>query len=394
VSRRFAQILALSGIALSSLPQRRASAAVIILGVAGVVALLTSVMAVSLSLVRAISGTGQPDRAIVIQRGSSSETGSFLDLDSAEKIQSFAGIRRAPNGQPSSSAEILTRIRRVESDTGRAGDVVVRGVSPNVLALRPEMSIVQGRMLHPAVFEMIVGQSATTRFRGLQLHQHVRFRNTDWLIVGVFTSGGDAHEMEVMTDSNTLLSVTYGNGVNSVSVRLQDPSVFEAFQNAISRDPSLVVTAYRESDYYRQQSEPLHKAWSFVAYVASGIMALGAMFAAANTMYSAISSRTKEIGTLRAIGFGPGAVFASVLIESLFLALLGALVGVAIVYLVVGGATFSTRFGAQHVAARVDINLALVLVGIAWACSISVIGGLFPAMSAARQPIVQALGDP
>jgi putative ABC transport system permease protein len=245
--------------------------------------------------------------------------------------------------------------------------------------------------MRPGFYELMIGRKVGERFTKLNLGDHVKFRDAEWTIVGVFSSNADLHETEILTDCEMLLSATHRNAVNSVAVLLKRPDSFAAFRAAIAADVSLPVKVYRESDYYKLQSEPLKDAWSFVAYVVSAIMALGAMFGAANTMYSAVSARTVELATLRALGFGSGAIVISVLIEATLFAILGALLGAAIVWAAFSGHTFSARLGNGHVATQLSLDALLVLLGVGWGCAISVLGALIPAIQVVRQPIAEAI---
>jgi putative ABC transport system permease protein len=389
--RALKQVLALCFVALKTVPQRWGPSLVVILGVAGVVAVLLSVLAISESLVRTIDGSGRADRAIVLRNSATSENISFIDRESATKISSAPGIRKDSDGRPIVSAEVLSNTRVMRKSDGKRAEVVLRGVSPVALALRPEIKLTAGRMMRPGFYELIVGQAAVAQFRGLQLNDRLVFRGARWVVVGTFESGGDARETELLADAEMLSTAIQRNGFNSISVLLDSPQAIRPFRDALTTDPSLVVKVYRESDYYKMQSEPLRSSWSFVAYVASSIMALGAMFGAANTMYSAVSARSTEIATLRAIGFKPTAVMMSIVVEAVALALLGALLGTAIVWLLFSGGTFSARLGAGAVVSKLSLDFALVGLGIGWACAISVVGGAIPAIRAVRQPIAAAL---
>ncbi|MBX5460807.1 MAG: ABC transporter permease [Steroidobacteraceae bacterium] len=386
------QVCVLSAVSLRTIPQRPGPSLVIVIGVAGVVAVLLSVLSISSSLVRTIAGSGRADRAIVMQRNAVSENTSMMERSAADRIQFAPGIRRTDDGQPIVSTEALTPLRVVDA-SGRRGNVMVRGVSQTVFALRPEMKLVAGRAMRPGFYELVVGRKALAQFKGLKLNDRVAFRGAEWTIVGVFSSAGDAHEMELLADVDMVLSAMQRNVVNSISVLLESEGAYEAFRDSLTTEPSLVVKISRESEYYRLQSEPLQRSWSFVAYVVSGIMALGAMFGAANTMYSAVSARRMEIATLRAVGFGPNAVLVSVILEAMLLAVAGALLGAAIVWMLLSGHTFSTRMGSGRVMAQLSLGADLVALGVAWACMISILGALAPAVRAARQPIADALRE-
>ncbi|MEJ0040222.1 MAG: ABC transporter permease [Gammaproteobacteria bacterium] len=385
------QIHALCSVSFRSIPERWASSLVIVLGVAGVVAVLLSVLSISGSLERTIAGSGRMDRAIVLQRSAVSENGSILERDAATRIQSAVGIRKTTDGRPIISTEALAPLRVLRYSDGRRDNVMVRGVSPTVFELRPEMKVLAGRPVRPGFHEVMVGRRAVEHFRGLRLGDRVKFRNAEWAVVGVFGSEGDTYEMEVLTDVEMLLSAGQRYVLNSISVLLESPESYGAFRDMLTSDPALVIKVSRESEYYQLQSEPLRSTWSFLAYVVSSVMALGAMFGAANTMYSAVSARRAEIATLRAVGFGPNAVLVSVLLEAMALAIAGALLGAAIVWLMFNGQTFSTRLGSGSVVTRLSLDARLVLLGIAWACGISILGALAPAARVSNQSVAEAL---
>lgn len=386
------QILALTGMNLRSVPQRLGTSCVIVVGIAGVVGVLLSLLAMVVGLRQTVAGTGRPDRAIVIREGSGSEIMSSLEREAARTIMDAPGVRRSPDGKPIASAETLTLVELPKkTGTGRM-NAVLRGIGPAAFALRPEMKLVEGRLFRPAVHELIVGRQAQARFEGLKLGQRVNIPGGDWRVVGVFESAGDRHESELVTDSETMLSAFRRNYFSPVIVQLESPAALERFSSALTTDPTLVVDVERESDYYAEQSRAVSRVLSVIAYVIGGIMAIGAIFAALNAMYAAVSSRSVEIATLRAVGFRAGAVVASVLAEALLLALLGAAVGSAAAWLLFDDNIVSTNFGGiGQLAFPLTVNPAMIAVGVVWACVIGAVGGLFAAIRAARLPVAETL---
>jgi putative ABC transport system permease protein len=389
--RSLKQVLALSAVSFQHIPQRAGSYLVIVLGVAGVVAVLLSVLAISGSLVRTIAGSGRDDRAIVLQQSAVSENGSIIERGIAARIQSAPGIRKLADGHPIVSTEAIAPMFVREASAARRASVIIRGASSTVFELRPEVKLISGRAMRPGFYELIVGKKASEHFKGLKMNKHVKFRNVDWMIVGVFTSDGDAHEMEMMTDIEMLMSATQRNALSSISVQLESVESYREFKNALASDISLTVKPARESEYYRLQSEPLRDTWSFVAYVVSGIMALGATVGAANTMYSAVSARSVEFATFRAVGFAPNAVLISLVVEATIFAVAGALFGVAVVWILLSGHTFSASAGASRVATQLSLTPQLVMLGVGWGCAISILGALIPAIRELRRPIAAAL---
>jgi putative ABC transport system permease protein len=249
-------------------------------------------------------------------------------------------------------------------------------------------------MFKPAVTEVIVGKSAHAQFKGLNIGDVVTSRGANWKVVGIFDTGGDSHESSLMTDAETLISVDQRGAFQSVTAQLESAGAFQTFKDSLSANPSLSVEVVREREYYQQQSKTMSTIIKVIAYVVGGIMAVGAVFAALNTMYSAVSARLMEIATLRALGFGATAMVMSVLAEALVLALIGGAIGALIAWVFFNGNTVSTLGGAGGLGQLVfelSVSPQLMILGIVWACFIGVLGGLFPAMRAARLPVAVAL---
>jgi putative ABC transport system permease protein len=390
----FRQIGAVTAMNFKSLPHRVGTSIVIVIGIAGVVAVLVSVLAMSTGMLETMENSGRDDRAIVLRNGSASEMGSALGRDAARLVEDVAGVKRDGQGKPIASPEALRLVNLFRKEDGAEVNVTMRGVGPQLPALRPELKIVEGRMFRPAVTEIIVGKAAHAEFKGLNVGDQIRTRGATWSVVGVFTTGGDAHESGLLTDAETLLSAEQRGGFQSVTVLLESPAAFQKFKDALTSNPALAVDVSREREYYRRQSETIGQVIYVIAYVVGGIMAIGAIFSALNTMYSAVSARLREIATLRAIGFGPTAMVMSVLAEALLLAFLGGTIGAAIAWLFFNGHQVSTSAGgnaAGHLIFELSVTPALIATGIVWAITIGLIGGLFPAVRAARLPVATAL---
>jgi putative ABC transport system permease protein len=390
----FRQIGAVTAMNFKSLPHRVGTSVVIVIGIAGVVAVLVSVLAMSTGMLQTMENSGRDDRAIVLRNGSASEMGSALGRDAARLVEDAPGIKRDSNGKTITSAEALRLMNLFRKEDGAEVNVTLRGVGPQLQTLRPELKIIEGRMFRPAVTEVIVGKAAHAEFKGLNVGDQIKTRGATWTVVGVFTTGGDAHESGLMTDAETLLAAEQRGGFQSVTVLLESPAAFQKFKDALSSNPALAVDVSREREYYREQSETIGQVIYVIAYVVGGIMAIGAIFSALNTMYSAVSARLREIATLRAIGFGPTAMVMSVLAEALLLALIGGAAGAAIAWLFFNGHQVSTSAGgnaAGHLIFELSVTPALIATGIVWACTIGLIGGLFPAVRAARLPVATAL---
>jgi putative ABC transport system permease protein len=388
------QIVAVTAMNFRSLPQRAGTSVVIVIGIAGVVAVLISVLAMSTGMIKTLQNAGRDDRAIVLRNGSASEAGSALPRDAARLIEDAPGIRRGADGKPIVSAESLRLLSMYKKADGAEVNVAIRGVGPKILELRPELKLIAGRMFNPAVNEIIVGKSANAQFRGLEIGDVVKTRGANWTVVGVYSTGGDAHESAIMADAETMISADRRGGFQSLTVQLESPAAFRAFKDSLSSNPALAVDVSREREYYERQSETISKVIRIIAYVVGGIMAVGAVFSALNTMYSAVSARLLEIATLRALGFGSTAMVMSVLAEALVLSLVGGTIGAVLAWLFFNNHTVSTSAGgpaAGQIVFDMSVNSILIVTGIVWACVIGLIGGLFPAVRAARLPVATAL---
>ena len=388
----FRQIGAVTAMNFRSLPQRATTSAVIVIGIAGVVAVLVSVLAMSTGLIRTMENSGREDRAIVMRNGSLAEASSALDRDSARLVKDAAGIKRDAQGEPILSAETMRIHMLHKKEDDAEVNVILRGVGPKVTEVRPELQIIEGRMFAPAVTEVIVGKAANAQFKGLNVGDTISSRGATWTVVGIFATGGDSHESTLLTDAETLISVDHRGAFQSVTALLESPAAFQSFKDSLLANPALAVEVQREREYYRKQSETMSTIISVIAYVVGGIMAVGAVFAALNTMYSAVSARLQEIATLRALGFGSTAMVMSVLAEALLLALIGGVIGALIAWSFFNGNTVSTSGGGMgQLVFELSVDPQLMVLGIVWACVIGLIGGLFPAVRAARLPVATAL---
>lgn len=386
------QTLAVTLMNLRSLPSRLGSSLVIVIGIAGVVAVLISVLAMSQGFRKTLSNTGRMDRAIVLRGGSDAELTSAITRDAALTVIDAAGVKRAADGKPLGSAEAVVVVSLPKLSDASDANVTLRGVGLQAFELRPEIHLVEGRMFAPAVREVIVGRSAQQQFGGLSVGSQIAFRDSAWTVVGIFESGGDSHESELLADAETVLSAYRRNAFQSVTVMLDSTDAFNAYKDALTSNPALTVKVQREPEYYAAQSKRLATVLNFLGYFVGGIMAIGAMFGALNTMYSAISARLMEIATLRAIGFSATPVVISVLVEALLLALAGGLIGALIAWVFFNGNAVNT-LGSNftQVVFRLSVDASLVRLGLLWACAIGLVGGLLPALRAARLPVVEAL---
>lgn len=387
------QIYEISQMNLRNIPQRLGTSLVIVIGIAGVVTVLVALLAMAEGFAHTLASTGRDDRAIVMRSGANDELASGFSRDQALVVAQAPGVRRQADGSPLASPEryILTNLINRKND--EPSNVPVRGVDPVAVALRPEFRIVEGRHFTPGAREVIVGRNAAAQFAGTAVGQTLPVREGDWRVVGIFESGGDVHESELWVDRATLDGVMRTSYVASVQVQLDDAAAFEGFKRVLDDDPRVNVDVRRQSTYYAAQSQATGTFIRVLGTVVASIMALGAIFAALNTMYSAVSTRTVEIATLRALGFGGGPLVASVLLEALALALLGGLAGGLLAYALFNGFTVSTlNFQTfSQVAFAFRVTPQLLVQGLAWALAIGLVGGLLPAIRAARLPVTTAL---
>ncbi|MGQ0700840.1 MAG: ABC transporter permease [Panacagrimonas sp.] len=389
------QIFAVTALNLRAIPARLGSSMVIVVGIGGVVGVLIALLAMAEGFKATLASTGRADRALVLRGGSNDELASVVSVEAWNIVRELPGIKKDDSGRPIAVAEryILTDVRKRDSDTG--SNVVVRGTTPDVLRVRPEAKIVAGRMFEEGKREVIVGVAARDQYGGMDIGKSVEVRDGAWPIVGIFSTAGDVHESEIWVDLSSLQQALRTPMYATVTAQLEDASAatLQAFKDSISTDPRLNLGVQREPDYYASRSEALETFITVLGYSVSGIMAIGAVFGALNTMYAAVSTRTVEIATLRAIGFRATPVVISVLIEAVLLAFLGSLLGAAIAYVVFNGYTVSTlNFQTfSQVAFAFRVTPELLWQGIGWACAIGFLGGLFPALRAARMPVADAL---
>jgi putative ABC transport system permease protein len=386
------QIASVTLMNIKSVPQRMGASSVIVIGIAGVVGVLVSILAMVEGLSHMMSSTERADRAMVVSTGASYETLSNLSREGVQIIADAPGIKRGLDGKPLASAEALAVVRLPLKQGGHSANVSLRGVSQAALEVRREVRLVEGRLFGPAVREVIVGRALQHQFRDLELGRKVSLRGAEWIVVGVFESHGDQHEAEMITGVETLQSAFEKSTFQSVAVLLESADSFAPFKAALTTNPSLAVDVMREADFYRQQSQAFSRLLSVVAYLIGGIMAIGAVFGALNAMYSAISTRTVEIATLRVLGFGASAVVVSVFAEALLLATVGGVLGGGIAWLMFNGHAVSTNGGGlTQLSIPLAVDLNLVGFGVLWACMIGMIGASFPAIRAARAPLAAAL---
>jgi putative ABC transport system permease protein len=377
---------------MATLPQRLGTASVALLGIVGVVGVFVALLAMGNGLQSTLQATGSDGRAIVLGSGSPSEIGSALDQASVRLIENEPQVQRAVEGRPIASPELLVTVTLPNRGNGLLDDVSLRGVGPGVWALRPNVRIIRGRRFHTGLRELIVGEDAAREFAQTSIGSTIDLGGEPWKVVGEFDSG-DAHDSELWADRDVVATAFHrGSGSNSVTVRLDSPHRLDAFKAALAADPRLKVRAATTRAYYASQVKGVTRLIRIVGSIIAAIMGVGAVAGALNSMYSAVAARTREIATLRAIGFGGGPVVASVMIEAMLLALAGGAAGAALAWLLFDNYTAST-VGANfnEMVFRFRVSPPLLGNGLRLALVIGFLGGLLPALHAARMPVAQAL---
>src|SRR5882757_668207 len=390
----FSQTAAITGINIRSIPERWAPSLVIVIGLAGVVAVFTALLAMSTGFSSTLQAAGRKDVAIILRGGSDAEINSGLGREEGDIIRQMPGIRAGADGRPIASAEtmIIAELLR-NKDAKDAANITVRGVEPDAFVLRPKLKITAGRNFTPGLRELIVGRGVAHQFEGAAMGSTVRMRGSDWTVVGVFESG-DANESELWTDINIARTTFVRTGESSVRVALDGADGFDKLKGALSADPRLTVDAKVEQDYFSGQTRDFRRTIGVLAGVVTFIMALGAVFAALNSMYAAVAARGKEIATLRAIGFGGLPVLVSVMIEALLLVLVGGLLGAVAAYVLFNNMTVSTMGqNFTQVVFNFKVTPELVVRGLVISIVIGMIGGLLPAIRAARLPVTTGLRE-
>ena len=389
------QVVVVTLLNLRTIGQRLGSSAVAVVGIAGVVAVFVAVLSMSEGFRKTMATTGSPDTAIVMRSGSDSEMVSILTLDDIRIIGDGAGVRRGARG-PLVSGELFVIVDLPKRSSNTTANVPLRGVGPSAFAIRPNVKIVQGRMFESGRNELIVGKGAAGQFAGTELGHTVRWGQNQWTVVGVFDAGGTVSDSEIWCDASVLQpAYRRGSSYQTAYAKLESADAFTKFKDALTTDPRLNLKVVRETDYFAEQSQMVSTLITTLGSIIAALMGIGAIFGAINTMYSAVSARTREIATLRALGFGGGPVVVSVLAESLLLALIGGAIGGTVAYVGSNGFQTSTinwqTF--SQVAFAFAVTPGLIVAGIVYALVMGLLGGLLPAVRAARLPIVSALRE-
>jgi putative ABC transport system permease protein len=391
----FKQAFTVIVIGLYTIPQRLSSAGVAVIGIAGVVVVLVGVLSIAEGFQRAMVGAGRSDRAIIMRQGADSEMSSAIGGPEVDIIKQGAGIQK--DGAVSlASGEMFVVVDVNRRTTNTGSNVPLRGVENTLLAVRPEVKIVEGRMFNFGTNEIVVGRAASEQFSGLRVGETFKSGQTQWPVVGIFDSGGTAAETEIWCDVRALQGAfRRGNSYQSVLAKLESPASFDTIKDWLSSNPQVDVDVKRESDYYLEQSRTLTGLVEGIGWGVAGLMGLGAVIGAVLTMYSAVVARTREIATLRALGFGSFPVLLSILGESMVLALIGGVLGGALAYAGFNGFQTSTMNWQtfSQVAFGFAVTPRLLAQGMIYALVMGLIGGIFPAIRAARLPISKALRE-
>ncbi|MDE2347929.1 MAG: ABC transporter permease [Gammaproteobacteria bacterium] len=397
LTRRGRQAASVTAIGLGTLRDRLGSAAVVVVGIAGVVGVLVALLAMGEGYRDTLRRTGDTDTAIVMRGGSDSEVTSLLEHDAVVAISQAKGIMVDAAGKPMASPELVVaaNLPVAGGAPDDVGSVQLRGVGEEAFAVRPNVRIVAGRRFRPGLHELIVGRGAQREFAGLDVGRQIELGSQPWRVVGIFASD-DALESELWADANVVANIyRRGESRASVTVRLKNPQSFDAFKAALMTDPRLQVDVSTTLAYFSRQSASTAKIIRVVGITVGAIMAIGAVFGALNCMFAAISARAREIATLRAIGFRGLPVVVGVLVETMLLAFAGGVVGGAIAWLIFNGYTASTLAAGAvgQLSFSFRVTPALLWGGLKWALAIGLVGGAFPAVRAARLPVAVALRE-
>lgn len=379
---------------LRSMIVRKGTAAMTAMGIAMVVAVFVMTLSIAQGFQSTLTASGSPDNAIILRKGATSETVSAVLRPQLPLVESLPQIARGPDGRPLASPELVVIISLPRRTDNQPANVPVRGVGSKAFDVRDSITFVEGRRLTSGTREINVGRLAVERFGGLALGSELKFGSATWTIVGVFEAADASFESEVWGDVDLMIPAFQRGEYQSVTVKLSAPSAFEALDAAIAADPRLDLRARREIDYYAEQSQTMTTVIRVFGAFVTLILSVGAMVGAMNTMYAAVAYRTREIGTLRALGFSRIRIVAAFLAESVALALVGGIIGCVLALPVHGISTGTTNMSSfSEVAFKFRITPALMAGGLAFAALMGAAGGLLPALRAARIPVTQALRE-
>ncbi|MFB3853033.1 MAG: ABC transporter permease [Vicinamibacterales bacterium] len=389
------QVAAVTALNLRTMTARVVPSLVAVIGITGVVGVFVSVLSMAEGFRQTMTATGGEDTAMVMRAGADSEMTSVILREDIRVVADAPGLRRDDAGAWA-SAELFVIVDLPKRTTGTVANVSLRGVQQQAFKVRDDVNIVEGRRFEPGRNEVIAGVNAVAQFAGIDLGRKVTWGRSDWTVVGVFDTGGTVADSEIWCDAAVLQPLYQrGNSFQVIVAKLESAEAFDSFRRALTSDPRLDLKVVRQSDYYAEQSQTLVRLITTLGFLVAGLMGIGAVFGAVNTMYSAVQSRTREIATLRALGFRGGPVVCSVLSEALVIALTGGIAGGAIAYAAFNGFRTSTinwqTF--SQVAFAFTVTPRLIVGGIVYALAMGLVGGILPAIRAARLPVVSALRE-
>ncbi len=389
------QLVAVSKVNIANLPERWVTSMVAIVGIAGVVMVTVGLLSVAAGFRAAMTDKTQPEVVILLRASATGEMDSGFNSDAQQAVEMTQGIARSSD-KPLVSPELFVVVDVARKSTGTASNVPFRGVTQVALEARGNVEITAGRMFTPGLREIVVGEGARANFEGLELGRTLKWGVNEWTVVGIMAADGGVPESEIWGDLRVLQdSYRRGNFFSTMRVRLVSPEAFSDFKDALTADPRLNVSVKTEREFYAEQSAFLSIFVTTIGFFVGALMGLGAIFGAVNTMYNAVASRIREIATLRALGFGAIPVIVSVLFEALLLGLVGGVIGAALAYLIFNGfqvATLNWNSFSQ-VSFGFAVTPSLLQLGIGFALVMGLLGGLLPAVRAARIPITQALRE-
>jgi putative ABC transport system permease protein len=379
-----------------SIRARWTSTIVAILGIAGTVGVFVAMLSLAHGFRATLVASGSPDDALVMRAGSTTEMMGGITLDSVKLVQDKPGVARDAAGQPLVTQEVVGVIPIPLISTGTDANVEVRGVSPNVLEIRKFVKVVQGRMFQSGLDELVVGRNASKTYEGLTVGNTINFGGGHWKVVGVFDAGGSSFDSEVWCDSRILNEVLKRpeNIFQSATVHLTSAAAFDQFKDSITSDPQLNLEVEREVDYYAKQSSAMTQLITILGGLVAAVMAIGAVFGALNTMYSAVAERGREIATMRALGFSSWNVILSFLFEALLISFIAGILGCLVVLPLNGMTTQTMNFSTfSSIAFAFRITFNLLAMGVVFALAMGVLGGLLPAVRAALRPVAVSLRE-
>ncbi len=370
---------------------RKVSTTMTVLSIGLVVAVFVALMALGSGIDKTFTSSGDPHNLLVMRKSAQVEGNSAVTKAEYQIVRYLPGIENGANGQPLISPEVIVLLNIARKDGTGMSNVTVRGVGAEAFELRPYMRVVKGRLFRPGFREMIVSNNLANRFAGIELGRQIRFGKGNWNVVGRFEAGGTSFDSEIWANNDELVSEFDRLGYSSMLMRCSDPKMQADIIKQIADDRRMQLEALSEREYYDKQTLA-GAGIKALATLMTIFMGIGACFAAMNTMYAAVSNRTREIGTLRALGFSRGSILLSFLIEAVLLALIGGGVGSLLALPVNGISTGSANFVTfSEVTYNFRITIPLVITALALSGILGVLGGFFPARAAAKQPIIDAL---